>query len=226
MSDDVSVDELDARIEEQLSLLGSIDAQMVSRSGAVQSGDLSREDFAAWAVRALERRQHAASDLATLRHRRHASVQTESTLRVEVARLRELLNAANARFEAAELHHTEEVARLKRNVEAAYDCVKASDDRRAEVERDVLKRLDAFTPTEAQAERVRRLRESVWMAILDGEVATLHHEMRGSFLRMARAGVSPAWRDDRCAQQVARGYPRPRTSAECAAETASEKEPP
>lgn len=51
-----SIEEIDARIEEQLSIIVCIDAQMADRSDALHNGDLDRADFLDWSVRASERR--------------------------------------------------------------------------------------------------------------------------------------------------------------------------
>lgn len=208
MTDDVSVDELDARIEEQLSIIVAIDAQVVSRSAATQSGDLTREDFAAWAVRAFERRAHAASDLAGLRHRRHEAVRAETSLRIEAARLRELLYAANERLADATREHEERVARLLRNIDAAYECVTKADDRREAIQ---------------NGTATFRVRESIWRVFLEGEIAVLHPEARERFLARAGRSVPPEFRDACCEQKEACGYPRPRTSAECGVSDAGEE---
>lgn len=216
--DATSVEELDARIEEQLAILGGIDAQMVDRASAVQSGDLERADFIAWAVRAQERRQHAASDLASLRHRRHEAVRDESCARIEVVRLRNALAAEQARANGTEKQRRAieglqaELASARRTIEHMRQSFGTTDLRTHSLGEEIA-RLNA-----AHGEKLKRAREGHWRALLDGEVAILHPELSQRYLNSARAAVPAGFRDACAARDEAEGMPRPRTSAECAAE--------
>ena len=229
---DESVAEIDARIEEQLSLIASIDAQMVDRSAALRSGDLSREDFSGWSVRAMDRRAYAASELVSLRHKRHRLTQDESSLRVEAARLREENSRLRGELSAirgsggeehgdaspedsdcAAVRQQRYIERLKAEIDSARKTIE-----RLSAERTAAEIADLRAQVAADGERAAELKRSFWRALLDGEEAVIHTERAKRFLDRTKRNVPPKFRDDRCEQQAAHGYPRPRTSAECEAE--------
>lgn len=235
---DESVSEIDARIEEQLSIIVSIDAQMADRSAALRDGNLSREDFIDWSVRASDRRSYAASDLVSLRHKRHRLTQDESSLRVEAARLREENSRLRGELSAirgtggeehgdaspedsdcAAVRQQRYIERLKSEIDNAHKKIE-----RLSAERTATEIADLRSQAAANGERTAELKRSFWRALLDGEAAVMHTEWAKRFLDMTKRCVPPKFRDDRCERQVAHGYPRPRTSAECEAEKETKDE--
>lgn len=197
-----SIEEIDARIEEQLSVIVCIDAQMADRSAALHDGDLDRADFLDWSVRASERRGHAATSLVSLRHMRHRLTQAESGLRSEVSRLRA------------------EVSRLRDTLtESGAECGTARQ----------RKTIDELRRGLAEANRIigsmrpdgdfrDTYKKHIHDAFLDGETAVLHTDCSRAFLARARQSVPSKYRDDYCERKTAKGMRRPRTSSECSAE--------
>lgn len=203
----VSLDELDARIDAQLTLLASIDAQRADRAATVESGDLDVADYRAWLVRALDRRGYALQELVALRHARYTAAQAEECARTEVARLRLALQRAQAENEA-----------LRAAPRGPVQVVCADGTARQQ------KRIaDLENEAGRLREKLMRVRESMWRAFLDGEVAVLHPSRAAHFLLKTQHGVPREFRDARAAQHAADGYLCPRTSAQCDAEAAAQK---
>ena len=236
LGEDASVPELDARIQERVSLIASIDLQIADKRRNVESGDLDADDFRNWEIRAQERRQRTASELATLRYVRHVVSRHEGTHRVEAARLREELDAATTRIadvtamaQARDDTHLREIKGLRAEVR----------DLRAEVgaKRDAIDNLRAIVEAtsgdeasiplrhhegeqinvmqELQRARLKKLKEGLWGAMLEGEVAILYPHRRGKHLCYLSTAVPRDFRDQRVKREEEAGRPRPRTSAEC-----------
>lgn len=222
---DASIEEIDARIDEQLTIIAQIDAQLSDRSNNVATGDLERADFVGWAVRALERRQYAVSDLVTLRHRRHAITKAEARVRVDAAQTADVirnLRSENAALLAERVDAAVQLERanvvitnLKRENASLRATPRGTATDTPETTNQTVARLDAV-----HSERLRKLKEAAWLALLEGEVAVLHRESVAGFLHRVRASVPTDFRNEFCARQTDVGYPRPRTSAEIAAEKA------
>ncbi len=227
---DESVSEIDARIEEQLSIIVSIDAQMADRSAALRDGNLSREDFIDWSVRASDRRSYAASDLVSLRYKRHRLTQEESSLRVEAARLREENDAL--RVELSEKRSVVKAAETIVGTERQNRVIESLRGELAKAHKTITALSETQTSTDNDAtvvrvkanERITSLKYSLWHAFLKGEVAVLHVDRAKHFLSQTRSGVPREVRDAYCEREVAYGYPRPRTSAECEAEKEAKDE--
>lgn len=198
-----AVDIVDARIGEQLSILGSIDAQVADRAANVESGDLDREDFRGWLVRAMDKRAVVAGTLAELRHRRHTLAGEDVKLRRDRARLSEDVVKLKARIVQVEAETARQVASVHKMYEV--DGVKAL-------------RLAHHAEIRKKDEYAQRLRQELSKVRLDGETALLHPERAPLFLRGAAHGVTSAVRDAYCEEASRRGHPLPRSSAEVAKE--------
>ena len=218
----VSVEELDARIDAHLTLLAQIDAQRADRGAAAESGDLDASDYRGWLVRALDKRKHTVDALVSLRHARHTAAQAEASARTEVARLRLALQRAHAENEAlraaprgpVQVVCTEGTARQQKRIEDLNGEVAGL--------RGQLMALGA-NPAPDGASAPVRMRDAMWRAFLDGEVAVLHPDRAAHFLAATRRAVPREFRDARVAREIAEGYPAPRTSAQCDAEAAAQK---
>lgn len=195
-----AVDIVDARIDEQLSILGSIDAQVADRAANVESGDLDREDFRGWLVRAMDKRAVVAGTLAELRHRRHTLAGEDVKLRRDRARLSEDVVKLKARIVQVEA----ETARQVASVHKMYEVDGAKAMRVAHADELRRKNVEAA-----------RLREATWTAKLDGEAALLNPEHAATFLRRTWNGVPPAFRDAYCVEASRHNKPLPRSVAEC-----------
>lgn len=215
-----TVGEVDARIEEQLSVLSSIDAQMADRSAAVRSGDLDHDAFVAWAVRAADRRRFAASELVELRHRRHRLTQDDglvsTRLRKRVAQLDREVEELKARVaKAAEVERAREL-----DARAAALATMPESEARKQL-RHTLSSVAVLraevTRLNAALQRPSTFRESIWHEMLEGETAVLRPERVAYYLARTANGVPAEFRDAFCERQEAAGYPLPRTAAECAA---------
>ena len=219
-----TVGEVDARIEQQLSIICSIDAQMADRSAAVRSGDLDHATFVAWAVRAADRRAFAASDLVALRHLRHRLTHDDervsTRLRKRVAQLVGQVEHLKAQVARAAEAARERMADTAAARDATFAAMPAHDARKQL--RHALSRVDVLRAevtrlVAAKTKRPDTYRESIWREMLEGETAAIHPERAAHYLARTRDGVPAEFRDAFCKRQEAAGYPRPRTSAECAA---------
>ena len=96
LADDAATDDLcddgasyiDALIKEQESIIMGIDAMLTKRSMEEAPGGGVTTDFAAWAVRACERRQYAAARLGELTRQKGESDKREARLMARVTKLR------------------------------------------------------------------------------------------------------------------------------------------
>lgn len=221
--DTETIGEVDARIEEQLSIICSIDAQMADRSAAVRSGDLDHGAFVAWAVRAADRRAFAASDLVALRHRRHRLTHDDervsTRLRKRIAQLVAQVEALTARVAKADEAARERMADTAAARDATFAAMPENDARKQL--RHALSRVEVLrtevTRLTAAARRPDAYRDSIWREMLEGETAVIRPERAFYYLARTRNGVPAEFRDAFCAAQEAAGYPCPRTAAECAA---------
>lgn len=220
-----TVGEVDARIEEQLSIICSIDAQMADRSAAVRSGDLDHGSFVAWAVRAADRRTFAASELVALRHRRHRLTHDDglasTRLRKRVAQLAAQVEVLKARVaKAAEAAEAAEAERARKPDARGVTIAAMPESEARRQLRHALSRVEVLraevTRLGAATRRPDTYRESIWREMLEGETAAIHPERAAYYLVRTRDGVPAEFRDAFCAAQEAAGYPRPRTAAECA----------
>lgn len=196
-----TIEEIDARIEEKLSILWAIDAQVADRAANVRSGDLEKVDFRGWLVRAMDKRVFVAGALATLRHRRHVLAGEEEQLRLDRARLREDVGRLKARLAQAEAEAVKSVASVHKMYEV--DGVEA---------------LKAAHSEELRRKNIEavRLRQETWTAKLDGEAALLNPTYAVTFLRRTANEIPPAFRDTYCERASRHGRSLPRSSAEVA----------
>lgn len=218
----VSLEELDARIDAQLTLIASIDAQRADRAAAAESGDLAPADHRAWLVRALDRRGYAVEELVALRGARHTAAQAEVSARAEVARLRlalQRVQAENAALRAAPCTTATAPVRM-----SFTQGTRHQQQINVALENEVRALRAQLTALGEDGNAApKNVREPIWRAYLNGEVAVLHPESAARFLNSTRVGVPREFRDAYAARETSAGYPRPRTSAECDAEAAAQK---
>lgn len=220
----VSVEELDARIDAQLTLLASIDAQRADHAATVESGDLDPADYRGWLVRALDRRGYALGELVALRGARHTAAQAEASARTEVARLRLALQrtqAENEALRAAPRTASLPPAPVRMNFTQG---TRHQQQINAALENEVRALRAQLTALGEDGNAApKNVRELIWRAFLEGEVAVLHPLRAQPFLNTTRCGVPREFRDAYVARETDRGYPAPRTTAECDAEAAAQK---
>lgn len=191
-----SVEEADALIEQQESIIGQIDVQIRERLRLVLSGDLTREDFDGWLVRAMDRRNYAASDLAELRFYRHNLKGGSEAIRKELACLRAKCTALQDEVGTSEVRRA-----LKEKLARATAAIHELNQRLA-----TLQKLASKIPTGGDlndytlipratlnaltSERAQRR----WLALLRGENAVLHPDRQAAFLRYCAEEVPSDFR--------------------------------
>jgi len=200
-----SVEELDARIDNALTVIASIDAQLIARK---DGGGMSPQEYADWRVRAIERRTYATSSLVELRRLRHLRTLADQDARVEAARLRGVVEDLKRQLEDAAARDAaliKKKAAVGQLLEEAYRKNRALGERIGEVARQY-------------GRKSRGLKENLWRAWLQGEVAVLHPERRKGFLGHTQRGIPKEFRDAFVAEEKAQGMHAPRTSEEIEAQ--------